>query len=86
MALRRARTASWSIPVAGNLHANSDNALRLAAVHGQGLAMAPSFLLIDEIRSGRLVPVLTEFLAGRARHQRHLPASPFSVGEGPQLH
>ena len=75
-----------AIPVAGNLQANSDNALRLAAVHGQGLAMAPSFLLIDEIKSGRLVPVLTEFLAGRARHQRHLPASPSSVGQGPQLH
>src|SRR5262245_29190698 len=51
-----------SVAVAGNLHANSDNALRLAAVHGQGLALAPSFLLIHEIQSGRLVPVLAEFL------------------------
>jgi DNA-binding transcriptional LysR family regulator len=51
-----------SVAVAGNLQANSDNALRLAAVHGQGLALAPSFLLIDEIKSGRLVPVLSEFL------------------------
>ena len=51
-----------SLPVAGNMQANSDNALRLAAVHGQGLAMAPGFLFADEIKSGRLVPVLTEFL------------------------
>lgn len=51
-----------SVTVAGNLQANSDNALRLAAVHGQGLALAPSFLVIDEIKAGRLVPVLTEFL------------------------
>jgi DNA-binding transcriptional LysR family regulator len=51
-----------SVAVEGNLQANSDNALRLAAVHGQGLALAPSFLLIDEIKSGRLVPILTEFL------------------------
>jgi DNA-binding transcriptional LysR family regulator len=51
-----------SVPVAGNMHANSDNALRLAAVHGQGLAMAPGFLFADDIKSGRLVPVLTEFL------------------------
>ena len=51
-----------SVPVSGNLHANSDNALRLAAVHGQGLAMAPGFLFADDIKSGRLVPVLTEFL------------------------
>jgi DNA-binding transcriptional LysR family regulator len=69
-----------SVPVKGNLHANSDNALRLAAVHGQGLAMAPSFLVIDEIRSGRLIPVLTEFLQGEYAinaiypHRHHLSA------------
>jgi DNA-binding transcriptional LysR family regulator len=51
-----------SITVTGNLLANSANALRLAAVHGQGLALAPSFLLIDDIKSRRLVPVLREFL------------------------
>src|SRR5262247_1741528 len=69
-----------SVAVAGNLQANSDNALRLAAVHGQGLALAPSFLLIDEIKSGRLVPVLTEFLQADHAinaiypHRRHLSA------------
>jgi len=46
-----------SISVKGNLHANSDNALRLAAVNGQGLAMVPSFLVKDEIKSGRFIPV-----------------------------
>jgi DNA-binding transcriptional LysR family regulator len=69
-----------SIPVKGNLQANSDNALRLAAVHGQGLAMAPSFLVIDEIKSGRLVPILTEFLQAEYAinaiypHRHHLSA------------
>src|SRR5262245_38193234 len=69
-----------SVAVAGNLQANSDNALRLAAVHGQGLALAPSFLLIDEIKAGRLVPVLTEFLQTDHAvnaiypHRRHLSA------------
>src|SRR5215467_3200825 len=69
-----------SVAVEGNLQANSDNALRLAAVHGQGLALAPSFLLIDEIKSGRLVPVLTEFLQTEQAinaiypHRHHLSA------------
>jgi DNA-binding transcriptional LysR family regulator len=69
-----------SVAVAGNLQANSDNALRLAAVHGQGLALAPSFLLVDEIKSGRLVPVLTEFLRTEHAinviypHRHHLSA------------
>lgn len=69
-----------SVAVEGNLQANSDNALRLAAVHGQGLALAPSFLLIDEIKSGRLVPVLIEFLQTEHAinaiypHRHHLSA------------
>jgi DNA-binding transcriptional LysR family regulator len=69
-----------SVTVAGNLQANSDNALRLAAVHGQGLALAPSFLIIDEIKAGRLVPVLTEFLQTEHAinaiylHRHHLSA------------
>jgi len=69
-----------SVAVSGNLQANSDNALRLAAVHGQGLALAPSFLLIDEIKAGRLVPVLSEFLQTEHAinaiypHRHHLSA------------
>jgi DNA-binding transcriptional LysR family regulator len=69
-----------SVAVEGNLQANSDNSLRLAAVHGQGLALAPSFLLIDEIKSGRLVPILTEFLQTEHAinaiypHRHHLSA------------
>jgi hypothetical protein len=48
------------------MFSNSANALRLAAVHGQGLVILPSFLLVDEIKSGALVPVLTDFL--QAQH------------------
>jgi DNA-binding transcriptional LysR family regulator len=69
-----------SVPVSGNLSANSANALRLAAVHGQGLAMAPGFLFADDIKSGRLIPVLTEFSRSEHAinviypHRRHLSA------------
>jgi DNA-binding transcriptional LysR family regulator len=51
-----------SVALSGNLQANSANALRLAAVQGQGLVMMPSFLVADDIKSGRLVPVLKEIL------------------------
>jgi DNA-binding transcriptional LysR family regulator len=51
-----------SVALSGNLQANSANALRLAAVQGQGLVMMPSFLVADDIKSGRLVPVLKELL------------------------
>jgi DNA-binding transcriptional LysR family regulator len=51
-----------SVPVAGNMQSNSANALRLAAVHGQGVTILPSFLVADDLRAGRLMPVLNEFL------------------------
>jgi DNA-binding transcriptional LysR family regulator len=52
-----------AIPLSGNLHANMVETLRIAAVLGQGLICVPSFLIVDELRSGGLIPVLTEFLA-----------------------
>jgi DNA-binding transcriptional LysR family regulator len=51
-----------AITLAGNLETNSANALRLAAVHGQGLILSPTFLVADEVKAGRLLPVLGEFL------------------------
>jgi hypothetical protein len=62
------------------MFSNSANALRLAAVHGQGLVTLPSFLLVDEIKSGALVPVLTDFLQTQHPinaiypHRHHLSA------------
>jgi DNA-binding transcriptional LysR family regulator len=68
------------IAVTGNMHSNSANALRLAGVHGQGLVILPSFLLVEEIKSGALVPVLTQFLQAEHPvsaiypHRHHLSA------------
>jgi len=42
------------VPVRGNLRANNGDALVAAAVAGQGIVYEPTFLLGDEIRSGRL--------------------------------
>lgn len=50
-----------TIHINGNMETNSINALKQAAVLGQGLILAPDYLLADEIKTGRLVPVLTEY-------------------------
>ena len=68
------------IAVSGNLKGNSEYALRIAAVQGQGLLMTPSFLVADELESRRLVAVLGEFLTAEHAinavypHRQHLPA------------
>jgi DNA-binding transcriptional LysR family regulator len=50
-----------AVSISGDLKANNIDSLRRAAVLGQGLIYLPSFILSDELESGRLVPVLTEF-------------------------
>jgi DNA-binding transcriptional LysR family regulator len=47
--------AEVRIPVAGNLHANNGDALRAAAIAGQGLIYQPTFIVADDLRAGNLV-------------------------------
>jgi DNA-binding transcriptional LysR family regulator len=52
-----------AIHISGNMETNSINALKQAAALGQGLILAPDYLVADEVNTGRLVPVLTEYCA-----------------------
>jgi len=51
-----------AVTVSGSLQTNSTGALRIAALQGQGLCMVPDFVVADDLRAGRLVAVLDEFL------------------------
>jgi DNA-binding transcriptional LysR family regulator len=70
----------FSVRVSGSLETNSPDALRAAAVRGQGFLLAPAPMMVEEFRSGALVPVLTEFLPKQFSidalypHREHLPA------------
>ena len=57
----KSRDGVHAVHINGNLESNSVNALRLAASLGQGLILVPDFLVRGDIKSGKLVPVLTEF-------------------------
>jgi len=52
----------FSVRLAGTLETNSPIALLAAALHGQGLVIAPAPMLFDDLNKGALVPVLSEFL------------------------
>jgi len=66
--------------LSGNLQANSGDALRLAALFGQGLMYAPRYLVAGDLKSGRLIPVLTDFQTAKLTidaiypHRRHVSA------------
>ena len=68
------------VPLSGTFQANSGEALRLAALAGQGLMYAPRFLVADDLATGRLVPVLSRFQTAELAinavypHRRHLSA------------
>jgi DNA-binding transcriptional LysR family regulator len=53
--------SAHDVRVAGNLHANSGDALRAAAIAGLGILYEPDFLLASALRAGQLVRLLPDF-------------------------
>lgn len=69
-----------SVHVTGNLRSSSGDMLRLAAVDGRGLFLAPTFIAADDLASGRLVRILPAYrppefaINAIYPHRRHLSA------------
>jgi DNA-binding transcriptional LysR family regulator len=70
----------FQVKFSGNLETNSPIAFRAAALHGQGFIITPAPLVIDDLKSGALVAVLSDFLPKQFSidalypHREHLPA------------
>jgi DNA-binding transcriptional LysR family regulator len=47
--------ADAGVQVSGNLRASNGDALRIAALAGQGVIYQPTFLVADDLRAGRLI-------------------------------
>jgi DNA-binding transcriptional LysR family regulator len=50
-----------AVRVTGTLHANSGDFIAQAAVHGAGIVLEPAFVVAEDVRAGRLVPLLQDF-------------------------
>ncbi len=50
-----------SVRISGNLVSNSGDMLRTAALQGVGILLGPGFLIADDLDSGRLVRLLSEY-------------------------
>ena len=72
--------ATTVIKVSGTLQANVADALRIAALSGLGLVIMPTYMVGQDIRKGRLQPVLTEYVPAPLQihavypHRKHLSA------------
>jgi DNA-binding transcriptional LysR family regulator len=53
--------APASVRVSGNLFTTSAEMLRIAALSGRGVFLAPGFVIAEDLEAGRLVPILTEY-------------------------
>jgi DNA-binding transcriptional LysR family regulator len=53
--------AAVSARVKGSLRTNSAEALRIAALGGLGIFLAPGFLVAEDLEAGRLAPLLGEY-------------------------
>jgi DNA-binding transcriptional LysR family regulator len=69
---------SRMLRVSGNLEVNSASALYRAVLGGIGVARLATYLIGHDLRSGRLVPLLTDYIHDRSSllivypHRRHL--------------
>jgi DNA-binding transcriptional LysR family regulator len=50
-----------SIRVNGSMRSNIAGAVRSAAINGMGLAVLPSYMVGEELKNGKLLPVLNEY-------------------------
>jgi DNA-binding transcriptional LysR family regulator len=50
-----------SVRISGRLKANNGNFLRVAAINGRGIGLAPTFLVGGDLAAGRLVPLMPEY-------------------------
>jgi len=68
------------VKVTGNMEANVADALRMAAISGLGLVLLPTYMVGQDIRKGRLNPVLTDYVPAALEihavypHRKHLSA------------
>jgi DNA-binding transcriptional LysR family regulator len=51
----------FSVPVTGRLQSNNADILREAALEGQGLTLLADWLVLDDVREGKLTRVLSDF-------------------------
>ena len=69
-----------TVQISGRLRANNGNMLRVAVLKGQGIGLAPTFLVGEDLAAGRMVPLLPEYapveedLAVVYPHRRQLSA------------
>ncbi len=50
-----------AVQVKGQLRANNGDMNRLAAANGLGIIILPTFMICEELRSGKLRPILTDY-------------------------
>jgi len=50
------------VRVSGNLHSNNGDVLAEVAARGAGIVFEPAFIVGPEVRAGRLVPLLQDFI------------------------
>ena len=50
-----------AVRVRGNLHSNNGDLLAEAAARGAGITFEPAFIVGEDVRAGRLVPLLQDY-------------------------
>jgi DNA-binding transcriptional LysR family regulator len=55
---------TMTVEVSGRLTCNNGDALRVAAVDGMGVIILPTFIIGEDVKAGRLIRILQDFVPG----------------------
>jgi DNA-binding transcriptional LysR family regulator len=60
--LQKPDGSPWPLQIAGHLHANNGDVLRVAAIEGAGIAYLPSFIVGADLQAATLVSLMPDFV------------------------
>jgi DNA-binding transcriptional LysR family regulator len=60
--LQKLDGSPWPVQIAGHLHANNGDVLRVAAIEGAGIAYLPSFIVGADLQAATLVSLMPDFV------------------------
>ncbi|WP_374309718.1 LysR family transcriptional regulator [Dongia sp.] len=60
--LQKPDGSPWPVQIAGHLHANNGDVLRVAAIEGAGIAYLPSFIVGADLQAATLVSLMPDFV------------------------
>jgi len=74
-----------AVRISGRLKSNNGNFRRIAVIKGEGISVAPTLLVGEDLAAGQLIPLLPDYPPVASDLSIVYPASPAVLGQGAEF-